>query len=88
MTPGTLPEDFPRWSPPSDAKRANQIAVASLLVALAVAIFSGLGGFAHNDSDLKQRLTAVETKQEENKSRMERMENKLDRLIELVGGAR
>ena len=55
------------------------------LLPLAIALsgwgFSGLVGYFHQDTATAQRLTAVETHQADTSDRLNRIENKVDRLL-------
>lgn len=56
------------------------------LVPIVLSIISMLGSslvvYTNNDKAISNRLTTVETQQDADSARLERMENKLDRLIE------
>ena len=56
------------------------------LVPILLSLISMLGSsmvvYTNNDKTISNRLTTVETQQSSDSQRLERMENKLDRLIE------
>jgi len=56
----------------------------TILLALGSLLVSGLVGYAQDNSALLQRLRAVEIQQENDKYRLERIELKVDRLLEYV----
>lgn len=66
------------------ARRANAIAVIAVVVAILTFAISAFGSYGHNDTELKQRLSVVETKQTEGERRLERMELTLDRIWERI----
>jgi hypothetical protein len=72
--------DIDRPAPPR-RPRVNWTAV-SVVIALALALLSWLGNGAQSYQSLSGRVSRLETQRENDASRMERIENKIDRLLE------
>lgn len=70
-------------SPRSDT-RSNWVAVAAFLLSLLAFLINGMRSYGDDSSALKQRISVVETQQQNANQRMERMENKIDRILERV----
>jgi hypothetical protein len=58
--------------------------VVAIVVALVSLALSGYASYSHNDKDLTGRIIAVETQQKNDDSRLERIEQKVDRLLDRV----
>lgn len=60
--------------------------IVPFIVLLLSLLVAGFSAYSHNDKELSNRITAVETVQQEQKEnvnkRLDRIENKIDRLIE------
>jgi len=54
----------------------------ALFLFIAGILVTSVSGYFHNDKDIAQRVTIVETKVDNADRRLERMESKLDRIIE------
>ncbi len=59
-----------------------------LYPALIAAGMSAFAGYLHNDKDLISRVVALETGRTEDGKRLDRIENKLDKLVEWALGAK
>lgn len=57
-----------------------------ILLALGSLGITGYNAYMHNDKELTSRVTAVEVQQKNDGGRLERMEDKLDRVVEAVTG--
>lgn len=64
--------------------KSNWIAVAAFLLSLFAFLLGGMRSYGDDASALKQRISVVETQQQNANQRMERMENKIDRILERV----
>lgn len=62
-------------------KAAANTWVISIVIALISLIVSGYTGYSKNDKSVAQRITAVEIKEQDTASRLERMDTKLDTLL-------
>lgn len=62
-----------------------QMALTIALAILSLAM-STYAAYSHNDKAIEHRLTVVETQQQVDAGRLERMENKIDRLVEWALG--
>jgi hypothetical protein len=45
---------------------------------------SAFASYSHNDKDLTSRITAVETRQEDDRAALRRIELKVDRIYEIL----
>lgn len=60
--------------------------LSAILIALLSLVLSAYSGYSHNDKQIEHRLSVVETQQQNDGPRLERMENKLDKLVEWALG--
>lgn len=70
-------------SPARPQLLATLIPVAVALASLAISAFTSYAG---NDKTLTSRITAVETRQEDDRAALRRIEVKVDRIYEIVVG--
>jgi len=56
----------------------------TIVIALLSLVMSGYNGYNNNDRANVQRITAVEAKQTNSDQRLDRIENKLDQILEEV----
>lgn len=89
--PDGLPQKWPASVGDPNGRMANRIAVLALVLSVVVTVVTGFSSYGDNDTEIKQRVTAIETKQvdverrqADAERRMERIENKIDRLLELA----
>jgi hypothetical protein len=66
----------------SREQRINWGLIATLGLALLGWAFTGLRTYADDASTLKQRVSVIETKQDIGEKRLERIEEKLDALLQ------
>lgn len=59
-----------------------------LYPALIAAGLTALGGYLHNDKDLTARVQALEAHQSDGAARLDRIENKVDKLLEWALGSK
>lgn len=60
----------------------------TILLALLSLVLSAYASYNHNDKQIEHRLTAVEKQQENDAPRLERMENKIDKLVDWAMGGK
>jgi len=60
-------------------KRSDWVAIGIAMLSL---LLAGWAGYAHNDKEISNRVAVVETQQKNDSDRLQRMEAKIDRLIE------
>lgn len=53
-------------------------------IALLSLVISAWTGYTSSDKELNRRITTVETQQKNDGSRLERIENKVDRILERI----
>lgn len=58
--------------------------ILPIVIALLSLAVSAYAGYSHNDKELAQRISVVETQQKNDGKGLERIENKVDRLLERV----
>jgi hypothetical protein len=62
--------------------------VIPVVVLLLSLLSSAYVAYSHNDKELAQRVTAVETRQEGTDKRLDRIEDKIDRILERMPAKR
>lgn len=68
-------------------KNAAQIVVAIALALLSLVV-SAYSGYTHDDKKTGERITAVETQQLNDGRRLERIEDKVDKVLDVVATRR
>jgi hypothetical protein len=66
------------------AKHANWTLIITIAIALLGWAFGGYGTYAADARDMTNRLSVVETHQGDADKRLERLEQKIDRILERV----
>lgn len=56
------------------------------LVPFILVALSAFAAYSHNDKDISNRLTAVETQQRSDAPRLQRIEDKLDKVVDKIVG--
>lgn len=69
---------------PLKPRRADWVSIAALAFAIFASLMSALRTYGSDDKATSNRITALEIHQGEADKRMERIENKIDRLLERV----
>lgn len=67
-------------------KQLSSEALVAILVALLSLAVSAYAGYAHNDKDISNRVSVIETQQKNDGATIQRVEGKVDRLVEWALG--
>jgi hypothetical protein len=73
----------PDMSNPSQGLQIANWAKPAAILLLGWAM-SGLVGYFHTDASIASRLTAVETRQMDSSARLDRIENKVDHVLQVL----
>jgi hypothetical protein len=60
--------------------------IAAILIALLSMLVSAFTGYSHNDKDIASRISVVETQQKGDHEGIQRVETKVDRLLDWAIG--
>lgn len=60
----------------------------AIIIAVISMIIASYNGYVLNDKSIEHRLTAVEKQQENDQPRLQRIEEKMDKLLFLTTGSR
>jgi hypothetical protein len=66
----------------------NRAWVVAVVIAILGYVATGFMAYNHEDKSVNSRLTALEVHQADDSSRLERVENKIDRMLEALTGKR
>lgn len=61
--------------------RLSSEALAAIIIALLSLALSAYAGYSHNDKDISNRVTAIETQQKNDGATIQRVESKVDQLV-------
>lgn len=66
----------------SEPQSSHWIAITALVLTLLGMAFTGVSTYGNDSASLRERVQALETKEVDRDRRLERMEQKLDRILE------
>jgi hypothetical protein len=69
-------------------RKLSAEAYVAIVIALLSLFLSAFVGYSHNDRDISNRVSVIETQQKNDGATIQRVESKVDRLVEWALGSK